>query len=78
MVHFSLNKMPRKASPLCGQWGLFSLLGKEAPREPGFSVMSAPSGDGRKSDVAVTASSLQVPETMALFSPFSRSTYPEG
>lgn len=62
--------MPRKAPPLCGQWGLLSLLGKEAPSEPGFSVVSAQSGNDRKSDVAVTASSLQVPDAMALSVPF--------
>lgn len=62
--------MPRKGSPLCGQWGLLSLLGKEAPSEPGFSVVSAQSGNDRKSDVALTASSLQVPDAMALSVPF--------
>lgn len=72
-MYFSLNKMPRKGSPLCRQRGLLSLLGKEVPSDPGFSLVSALSGNDRKSDVAVTTSSLQVPVTLipvALSVPF--------
>ena len=49
MRHFSLNNVPRAGTPLHRQLGLLSLLRKETPRETGFSLMFAQSGNDRKS-----------------------------